>query len=1587
MPYLRVLFVLAVMLIAPASQAYDVKVHENTQDLDIAAKKWNEITPSETKVSGLKNLDYLINLHDKSFDPINQKPPPSRFDYSYDYKETGMVIVQFKDHTGDSFSHIVDKYELLVLDNLGSSSWLFRLSDPMDIEEIGQEELVRWAGPMMPGWRLSNQLDETSEYFSIIPASDIDAQGLESLAIDLTRMGAKEAWCGSHLCEAFGNINLELLARDGRIIFSDIAHELRVTNAAAGSVIGLDDLSNSSLGLTGSGEKISFTDTGIDQDHPDLAGRVAGVYTQFGLDPSPADSNGGHGTHVAITIAGSGSGDSSAKGIAPDALVVAYALEHDPTGVFGRIGSIYDMLNHAEQEGSRVSVNAWGLNGNYGAYTGDSRSVDVFVNDNSDFLPLFSAGDDSNQNISKVMAPSTAKNVLSIGATTTISNGNVANFSSLGPALDGRVKPDLVAPGVGICSGRAEEAAIPTGESCGSGTHSNGNDLYMSLSGTSQATAVAGGSISLIREFIREEIGISKPSASLLRAAAINGAIDLGTPDIPNAHEGWGQLSVSNTIIPKYNGNDLLTYFDNSRMLSAGFSTLYQFDVNPALGLDLTLAWTDLAGSANTNQNETRLVNDLDLLLMSPDGTIYKGNVMLNGYSIPNGVHDSVNNVERIKIDPSSNLPSGKWKVMVTHAGGLDQSYSLILTGDASLDPKADLVAYDGSIFPSSDTPLVDDLITIRIAWLNQGTSNASQFRVILEDLTDGSILYDGVRPNLPGGETDSLTVYHTFTTTGDHNMRLSIDTESSVEEINDEINGVNNNIEEMTISVAALGVRLVTLNSDGTENPDMINQTLDPRTAEGYTWPVILKHEGTEQQSVKLQISQVQTPSPIRDDVLLPTDDDWSRYSDLSGPFTLSPMGQGGDSIYLNITMNDDDADLNGQTDRYAMAGTYVMDVTAKYSNNPSVKHSIRLRLVVEEVKDVQVAPAGTIGLEAIPGGSTSFSISVRNTGNSPATYDLDCFSENRWQVQLGQSNSSSYSFEPLDILEYLPMQVRLYVPPVVNGLPSAGSTDEVTCSVTSELDPLLNISETVTLTVKALESFETSLLDNEGIDVGPAAYARDVKVDTGERLNLTLLIENTGNTDLDLQVRISPELTTWTIQVKHEGEIANREVGVSIGPGDIGEVGFEILVSPVAMRNDENNLVIKISKDPSNFLINETKLIVKDEISLNYDIDESHNLSVYPNGDFTVNTVMIENTGNSGVNIEWSNSLPPDGWEIGFADPPTYLEPRTPAELRILIKPPNNEPIADALFELGIFAEINNGFETKEVVISLPVYVMPSSFCSIIIDDSDNSLLGIKRNSVASQTVEIVNLGNEPLSADISHNLEPDNWGVEISDSEVIQLLPGNSQEILINLETNDNTEAGIVEFELVCGDSKEVIEVSVQNTKTQGGLFGIVSDEVGYSIIAVALLAVIILAVRIKKSSPRVLENELLIAPGAHDIADDGSRKKAVMDSVVAEESAASGGVTAEEIAEALAQSIPSLPVPAPPVIPQGRPPVRLPAGRPPNVNIPAGRPPQPKPVAIPQVPIGPPLPPTGLPPGWTMEQWRHYGNQWLAQQGQK
>jgi len=593
------------------------------------------------------------------------------------------------------------------------------------------------------------------------------------------------------------------------------------------------------------------------------------------------------------------------------------------------------------------------------------------------------------------------------------------------------------------------------------------------------------------------------------------------------------------------------------------------------------------------------------------------------------------------------------------------------------------------------------------------------------------------------------------------------------------------------------------------------------------------------------------------------------------------------------------------------------------------------------------------------------------------------------------------------------LPMQVRLYVPPVANGIPAAGSSDTITCSVTSELDPSLNISETVTLTVKALESFATNLIDDTGLGVGPATYARSINVDTGERLTLTLEIDNTGNTDLDLTVRINPELTTWTIQVTHESEVQSREVEVSIEPGESAEIQFEVLVSPVAVRNDENHLVIKTSQDLSNFIINETTLVVKDEIGLNFLTTTDFSLTTNVNGEFTSTSILIENSGNSGINLVWSNSLAPDGWEIGFADPPSYLDPRGTDEVVIMIKAPANEPASNSAFDLGIYATIDNGFETLQVAATYPVVVQSGAYCAIEYDENSRPLLGIVRGDSTSQKVIVRNIGNLPLDANLSTELDAANWDIVLSEGTISGLAVGASEEIEVTVESNDNTDAGIEKLQFTCGSSLVELEISVQNSQAQGGLFGILPMWAASSIIGLVVVIGAIFARRIKNSAPKDNSGEELVAPDAHSIPDDGVRMQAVMDSVVNQDSLASGGVSAEEIADALAKSIPSLPIPGtPPVVPAGRPPsgrtsVAVPVGRPPATSVRAPSPQSvtinqtvinnisdsvvqgdtPNVAAVPQVPLGPPLPPSGLPPGWTVEQWQHYGHQWLAQQGQQ
>ena len=1568
-----------------------------------------------TKLSG----DFTI-AHG-SFNPLAEAPPevPRTLQNSADFQQTGMKFIQLNNYDYTWLYNLEVEGYISILDVLGDGNFIIRILPDLSISlsQLDDSQHVRWIGDMHPGHRVHPQLTDGNSHntLAIVPASDLASGGYAELARDLINYGASDAWCGITLCQVRlddTSVFIHNAAFDGRIVWIEPVGEMVVHNGVARAISGVVAIDNdATFTLDGSGEMLAITDTGLDRDHPDIAGRVAAVYTQFGLDTSPADSNGGHGTHVTLTAIGDGSGDSSIRGIAPAASVTMYALEHDPTGVFGRQGSIYDMLADAKQKTARIAINAWGLNGNYGEYTADSRSVDQFVKDERTVLPIFSVGDWDGTGVSSVTAPATAKNVLSVGVSTTGSEGStpagsVDSVSRTGPTTDGRIKPDVVAPGIEICSGRAEEARTPSGVECGTGSHANGDPLYMTLSGTSQSASVAGGLAALTREFLREQVGIQSPSASLIKAALINGAEDLGAPDIPNNEEGWGQLNLQNTVMPSHQGNSLSTFYDDGKTLQPSFGLLYELDLDPTSGLDITLTWNDESGSANSPQTDAKLVNDLDLMLIDPDGNQILGNNFNAGYSVIGGVGDSLNNVERVRIAPNSVTNSGQWLVQVMHRGGVNQDFSIVITGDATLVSRPDILAFPESIYLSSESPLQNDVVSVRVSWMNQGTADAGSFDWKLEDITEGTTLMQGQSNGVPSSGIETEITTRSFANTGMHTLKLSLDINNDLDEMNDESSGINNNILEIDIEVTALGVRVVPLDDSGNlpstdaERQQAAIKSFDVRNQTDIDIPISILNEGTGTEMVTLTYTNVQEQHPVFNYFISP-EDSWQKSVSQTGPYQLSPLGQQGDSIEVTLKFENLNSNLDDPNNpRYARSGTFYVDVTVAYQTQPTVSHSVRLTIIIDEVDDVKIVVSGTTGLSALPGDSASFAISALNIGNSEAQYSVACSSINLWQIMLGNSNSSSLDFEPLDIGNYLSMPVRIFVPPVSQGIPAAGFTDTVECFVTSSTDPTLNYSQIVSIAVEELSDYTTNL-QKSGLDVGTNLQVNDVLIDSGEEITLDYFVINEGNIDISLDVIVQPSNPSWYVDLVYDGLFYSNQVPVTVAAGQNKVVQIIIASPESSLEGDFNLFNIKAEVSNFDYVTNNTRLVIVDKLSI--ELETPDKVICQLSEDYSYTEFIITNTGNSVAQLEWSYSLPPDGWTVGFANPVTQLEPKQSQIVNLGLIPPLNEEVTDSAYKISISVTATNGERQVEQNALLDVEVLPSIYGNISLsDDILQPLIGIPKESSQSTTITIRNDGNIQLSGELtavvtdSLGSEISGWRPDISPSSV-DLSPGESASIKVSLSPKPSVDRGPYDLRIVLSENNEVItgfvlQASSSPAEGNKGLFNQVPWYVSVLIISGLVVAAAIISRRVRSSGSVEDDGSQLVAADAYGILPDaGSRREKALDIGMSQDDMTSGEVSKEEIAAALAKSMADqfTPPPAVNLPPLGMPPAGVPPlGMPPKGQVPVGMPPAlPKPVA--QTPVstskvaqsGPPLPATGLPAGWTMEQWNAYGHMWL------
>ncbi|MFD7157992.1 S8 family serine peptidase [Kribbella sp. NPDC059898] len=236
-------------------------------------------------------------------------------------------------------------------------------------------------------------------------------------------------------------------------------------------------------GYDGTGVKVAILDTGVDLNHPDLAGKV--VESQSFVAGQTVQDGHGHGTHVASTIAGSGAASGGKyKGVAPGAeLVIGKVLSNEGEGAASDIVAGMDWAAH-----SGAKVVSMSLGGTAGPKEEDPlvEAVDSLTAQTGVLFTI--AAGNSGPDASTVGSPGDADSALTVGAVD--STDAITYFSSRGPAVGGSLKPEITAPGSEIVAARA------AGTSMGHPVDAN----YTSASGTSMATPHVAGAAAILAE-------------------------------------------------------------------------------------------------------------------------------------------------------------------------------------------------------------------------------------------------------------------------------------------------------------------------------------------------------------------------------------------------------------------------------------------------------------------------------------------------------------------------------------------------------------------------------------------------------------------------------------------------------------------------------------------------------------------------------------------------------------------------------------------------------------------------------------------------------------------------------------------------------------------------------------------------------------------------------------------------------------------------------------------------------------------------------------------------------------------------------
>lgn len=665
---------------------------------------WNEgrtpfyaISIDRRGVQRVSQGDGTIDLKYAKFDPLVSVPAvPAELAAD---ATSRMFIVQFKTQPLEEFRTVIESLGGEIAHYLPHHAYLVVL--PVGAEQkLANENFVRWVGPYEPSYRIEPGTLRSLQRGDL-PIQDYYVQVANPSAARKTEIATEIRKLGGRVIEnpAEGSLMLVELAPDqvrgvaklDGVIYFDPRGEvgddgmINVRNTSGANFI------ETVAGFTGQGVVGHVIDSGVRQTH-DAFDTPANRLT---IRTNNSDTS--HGTSTTGIVFGNGAANAAGRGMLPNGTGIF--TRYLTAGWTGRLAWTQDTVNIFN---AVVESNSWG-DSLTGSYTTVSAQMDEIIF-NTDLL-ICQSMSNAGTNVG-VRPQAWAKNIVSVGGirhfgTATLTDDRWQNGASVGPAADGRIKPDL----------SFFYDSITTTSNTSDTSYTN------SFGGTSAATPQTAGAFGLLFQMwgngifgnpiLGSTVFSNRPKSTLAKALMINGAYQYvpgaNGNDITRMRQGWGLPSLQ----PIYDNRDDVFYINERDVLTNLQTKTYRLYVPAgAPSLKATMVYLDRPAAASANP--TRL-NNLNIRVTSPSNTVYNGNNGLNAgvWSTAGGSADNLNTTENVFVQTPE---AGVWTIEVIGAdinsdarpetpSVVDADFALVVTGSDAQAPMTSFAVGEGSAF------------------------------------------------------------------------------------------------------------------------------------------------------------------------------------------------------------------------------------------------------------------------------------------------------------------------------------------------------------------------------------------------------------------------------------------------------------------------------------------------------------------------------------------------------------------------------------------------------------------------------------------------------------------------------------------------------------------------------------------------------------------------------------------------------------------------------------------------------------------------------------------------------------------------